>query len=121
MNLDELRQIRETKARELSLRSGEARVKILVGMGTSGIAAGAREVLETLRDEVDKLDLCDVTVGQTGERGLSSEEPLVEVKEAEGTVVTYGSMTRDKARRVVSEHIVQGNPVSEYAIELRAS
>ena len=119
MKLEDLRKIREQAAKDLSLRTGEARVKVIVGMGTSGIAAGARDVLATFVDEISKRDLRDVMVTQTGERGLSSSEPVVEVRQADGTVVVYGDMSAEKARRVVAEHIVNGNPVSEYAIEVR--
>ena len=119
MKLEDLRKIREQAAKDLSLRTGEARVKVIVGMGTSGIAAGARDVLAALLDETSRRDLRDVMVTQTGERGLSSSEPVVEVRQADGTVVVYGDMTPEKARRVVAEHIVNGNPVSEYAIEVR--
>ena len=119
MKLEDLRKIRQQAAKDLSLRTGEARVKVIVGMGTSGIAAGARDVLAALIDEISKRDLRDVVVTQTGERGLSSSEPVVEVRQADGPVVVYGNMTAKKARRVVAEHIVNGNPVSEYTIEVR--
>ncbi|MCD6135908.1 (2Fe-2S) ferredoxin domain-containing protein [Candidatus Bipolaricaulota bacterium] len=119
MKLEDLRKIREQAAKELSLRSGKARVKVIVGMGTSGIAAGARDVLAAFVDEISKRDLRDVMVTQTGERGLSSSEPVVEVREADKPVIVYGDMTAEKARRVVTEHIVNGNPVSEYTIEVR--
>lgn len=119
MKLEDLREIRERAAQDLSLRTGEARVRVTVCMGTSGIAAGARDVLATFLDEISKRDLHDVMVTQTGERGICSSEPVVEVRHADGTVVVYGDMTADKARRVVAEHIVNGNPVSEYAIEVR--
>lgn len=119
LKVEELRKIREQAAKKLSLRTGEARTKVIVGMGTSGIAAGARDVLSAFLDEIDKRNLRDVLVRQTGERGLSSSEPVVEVRQSDGTVVVYGDMTAENARRVVSEHIMHGNPVSEYAIEVR--
>jgi len=120
VRLEDLRGIRERAARDLSLRTGKARVRVAVGMGTSGLAAGARDVLTALLDEIGKRDLRDVMVTQTGERGLSCCEPVVEVRQADGTVVVYGDMTADKARRVVAEHIVNGNPLSEYTIEERS-
>ena len=87
-------------------------------MGTSGIAAGAREVLKTFVEEVSRRNLGDVVVTQTGEKGLASQEPLVEVFEEGKPVVVYGSMTAEKSKRVVVEHIVNGNPVTEFAIEV---
>ncbi len=119
MKLEDLRRIREKAAKDLSLRKGEARVRVVIGMGTSGIAAGARDVMGGFLDEIAKRDLTDVVVTQTGERGLASSEPVVEVHIEGQPVVVYGDMTSDKARRVVSEHIVNGNPVSDYVIEVR--
>lgn len=120
MKLEDLRKIRERASKELRLRTGKARVKVIVGMGTSGIAAGARDVLAAFLDEISKRGLTDVMITQTGERGLASAEPVVEVHEADQPVVVYGDMTAEKARHVVAEHIVNGNPVSDYTIEVRA-
>jgi len=119
MKLEDLRKIRERASKELSLRKGDARVKVVVGMGTSGIAAGARDVMATFLDEIATRNLADVMVTQTGERGLASSEPVVEVHvEGEPTVV-YGLMTADRVRRVVVEHLVNGNPVTDFVIEVR--
>jgi NADP-reducing hydrogenase subunit HndB len=119
MKLEELRKIRERASKQLSLRKGDARVKVVVGMGTSGIAAGARDVMAAFLDEISKRGLSDVVVTQTGERGLASSEPIVEVHvEGEQTVV-YGRMTAERARRVVAEHLVNGNAVAELIIEVR--
>ncbi len=119
MKLEELRKIREKVAKELALRGGETRVKVIVGMGTSGIAAGARDVLAAFLDEIGKRELVDVTVTQSGERGLASSEPVVEVHEEGKPTVVYGNVTPELARRIVAEHIVNGNPVSEHVIEVR--
>ncbi len=120
MKLEELRQIREKVEKQMRLREGQARIKIIVGMGTSGIAAGAREVLKTFLEEVEKRNLTEVIVTQTGEKGLSSKEPIVIVKEQEKPDIVYGSVTPDIAKRIVAEHIVNGNPVSDYVIEIGA-
>jgi NADP-reducing hydrogenase subunit HndB len=119
MKLEDLHKIREQAAKGLSWRTGEARIKVVVCMGTSGIAAGARELLAAFLDEINKRDLRDVMVTQTGERGLCSSEPVVEVRQADGTVTVYRNMTAEKAGRVVAEHIVKGNPVSEYTAKMR--
>ncbi len=116
MNLEELKKIREKAQKDVELRQKEARIRIVVGMGTSGIAAGARDVLKTLVDEVGKRNLTDVIVTQTGEKGLASQEPMVEVFEEDKPAVVYGNMDPEKARRVVVEHVVNGHPVSEFAI-----
>jgi NADP-reducing hydrogenase subunit HndB len=119
MNLDDLRKIREKAERDIQLRQSEARIRVVVGMGTSGIAAGARDVLKTFIDEIAKRNLTDVVVTQTGEKGLASQEPLIEIFEEGKPTVIYGNIDADKARRIIAEHIVNGNPVSEYAIETR--
>jgi NADP-reducing hydrogenase subunit HndB len=119
MKLEDLRKIREKAERELKLREGKARVKIVVGMGTSGIAAGAREVLKAFLDEIEKRNLQDVMVTQSGEKGLSSHEPVAEVWEEGKPVVVYGNLTPEIARKVIADHIVNGNPVTEYVIEVR--
>lgn len=116
MNLEELRKIREKAQKDVELRQKQARVRIVVGMGTSGIAAGARDVLKTFVEEVGKRNLSDVVVTQTGEKGLASQEPMVEVFEEDKPVVVYGNMDSEKAKRVVVEHVVNGHPVSEFAI-----
>ncbi|MGD0659633.1 MAG: (2Fe-2S) ferredoxin domain-containing protein [Syntrophorhabdales bacterium] len=117
MNLDELKAIREKAKKDIQLRQKEARVKIVVGMGTSGIASGAREVLKSFVDEIAKRNLADVMVTQTGERGFASQEPMIEVQEEGKPGIIYGNMDAQKAKRVVAEHVVNGNPVLEYVIE----
>jgi NADP-reducing hydrogenase subunit HndB len=116
MNLEELKRIREKAQKDVELRQKQARVRIVVGMGTSGIAAGARDVLKTFVEEVGKRNLSDVVVTQTGEKGLASQEPMVEVFEEDKPAVVYGNMDPEKARKVVVEHVVNGHPVSEFAI-----
>jgi NADP-reducing hydrogenase subunit HndB len=117
MNLAELKAIKERAKKEIDLREKEARVKVVVGMGTSGIASGAREVLRALVDEISRRNLADVMVTQTGEKGLASQEPLIEVIEEGKPTVVYGNMDAGKAIRVVAEHLVNGHPVLDYVIE----
>jgi NADP-reducing hydrogenase subunit HndB len=118
MNLEELKKIREKAQKDVELRQKQARVRIVVGMGTSGIAAGARDVLKTFIEEIGRRNLADVIVTQTGEKGLASQEPLVEVYEEGKPLVVYGNMSIEKVKRVVVEHVVNGNPVSDFAIEV---
>jgi len=73
MNLDELKKIREKAQKEVELRQKQARIRVVVGMGTSGIAAGARDVLKAFVEEISRRNLSDVIVTQTGERGLASQ------------------------------------------------
>ena len=114
--LEELRKIREKAQKEMKLRESKHRVKVVIGMGTSGIAMGAREVMKTILDEVSKRDLSDVVVTQTGEKGLSSMEPVVDVIENGKPAVTYGNVDPEKARRIVAEHIVNGKVVNDYVV-----
>jgi (2Fe-2S) ferredoxin len=114
--LAELRKIREKAQKEMKLRESNNRVKVVVGMGTSGIATGAREVMKAILDEIAARQLTDVLVTQTGEKGLSSMEPVIDVMEDGKETVTYGNMTPEKARRVVDEHVVNGIIVNEYVI-----
>jgi len=119
MKLEELRKIREKSEKDLVLRDGKARIKVVVGMGTSGIAAGARDTLKALLDEVAKRELKDVIVTQAGERGLSSSEPVVSVHEEGKPTVVYGNVSVEVARKIVAEHLVNGNPVSGSIIEVK--
>ncbi|MCX8110418.1 MAG: hypothetical protein N3D15_04120 [Syntrophorhabdaceae bacterium] len=119
MKLEDLKKIREQASKDIELRQKQARVKIVVGMATSGIAAGARDVLKALLDEIASRNLTDVIVTQTGEKGLASHEPMIEVHEEGKDVVIYGNIDADKARKIIAEHIVNHRPVSEYVIEVK--
>jgi NADP-reducing hydrogenase subunit HndB len=118
MNLEELKKIREKAQKDVELRQKQARIRIVVGMGTSGIAAGARDVLKTFVEEIGRRNLTDVMVTQTGEKGLASQEPLVEVFEEGKPLVVYGNINAEKAKRVIVEHVVNGNPVTEFALDV---
>ena len=116
-SLEELQAIRERMKGKVALREGTGDIRIVVGMATCGIAAGARPVLNTIVEEVEKEGLTGkATVTQTGCIGICRLEPIVEVFESGKEKVTYVKMTSDKAKRVVAEHIKGGNPVYEYTI-----
>jgi NADP-reducing hydrogenase subunit HndB len=119
MKLEDLKKIREQASKEIELRQKQARIKIVVGMGTSGIAAGARDVIKVLLDEIATRNLTDVMVTQTGEKGLASHEPLIEVHEEGKEVVVYGNIDAEKAKRIIADHIVNHKPVSEYVIAVK--
>ncbi len=119
MKLEDLRKIRERAAKDLHLRTGKARAKIIVSMGTSGIAAGAREVLSAFLDAIEKFNVTDVVVTQSGDKGYDSFEPVAEVREEGKPTVIYGKLTPEAARRIVKEHILGGRPVAEYIIEVK--
>ena len=94
----------------------DAGIRVVVGMATCGIAAGARPVLNALAEEVTKRRLNNVLVTQTGCIGICQFEPVVEVYDADGTKTTYVKMTAEKAVRVVNDHLVNGNVVTEFTI-----
>ena len=113
----ELAAIREKMKDKVAIREGNNGIRIVVGMATCGIAAGARPVLNTFVEEIAKEDLTDkATVSQTGCIGICQYEPVVEVYEQGKEKITYVKITPDKAKRIVAEHIKGGNVVTEYTI-----
>ena len=115
--LAELEAIRDRMKGKVALReTGDNTVRVVVGMATCGISAGARPVLNTLAEEVANLGLSNVAVTQTGCIGICQYEPVVEVYEQGKEKVTYVKMTPEKAKKVVEEHIKGGKVVSEYTI-----
>ena len=116
-SLAELQAIRDKAKAELNVRKENPNaIRVLVGMATCGIAAGARPVLNAFVDEVAKRNLSNVTVTQTGCIGICQFEPVVEVEIPGEEKVTYVKMTPEKAVRVVNDHLVNKNVVTEYTI-----
>ena len=116
-SLAELQAIKEKMQGKVALREGSGDKRVVVGMATCGIAAGARPVLNAFVEQVNEKGLtASVTVTQTGCIGICQYEPVVEVFEAGKEKVTYVKMTADKVARVVEEHLKGGNPVAEYTI-----
>ena len=116
-SLAELQAIKERMQSKVNLREGTGDVRVVVGMATCGIAAGARPVLNTLVEEVNRLGITDkVTVSQTGCIGICQYEPIVEVYEAGKDKVTFVKMTAEKAKKVAEQHLKNGKIVSEYVI-----
>jgi len=115
--LAELAAIREKMQNKVTIREGEGQTRIVVGMATCGIAAGARPVLGAFVEAVTDAGLTEnVTVTQTGCIGICQYEPVVEVFESGKDKVTYVKMTAEKAKRVVEEHIKGGKVVDEYTL-----
>ena len=116
-SLAELAAIREKMKDKVVLREGTSTTRIVVGMATCGIAAGARPVLNAFVDGVNKEGLAsDVVVSQTGCIGICQYEPVVEVYKAGEEKVTYVKMTAEKVEKVLNEHIKGGKVVTEYTI-----
>ncbi len=114
-NLDDLRKIKEESKDLTSARSG-GKKKIIVGMGTCGIAAGAREVLTAILTELDKRGIKDVAVETTGCIGMCQYEPLVDIIRPGEPRVTYGNMKPEDVSRIIAEHMINGNIVWEKVI-----
>ena len=116
-SLAELQAIKEKMQGKVSLREGTDEKRVVVGMATCGIAAGARPVLNAFVEQVNAQGLAaNITVTQTGCIGICQYEPVVEVFEAGKEKVTYVKMTADKVARVVEEHLKGGKPVAEFTI-----
>ena len=117
-SISELEQIRQRTLDRLNQRLEDRsdEVRVVVGMGTCGIAAGARAVMMAFMTECTLRKLSHVTVSQTGCIGMCRFEPMADVFLLGQEKVTYVNLDGDKARRIVTDHIVNGNPVTEYVI-----
>ena len=115
MKLDELRELRDDLQKNMDVREDEDKPKIIVGMGTCGIAAGARDILRSVMEEVNKRDL-DVTVTQTGCIGMCEKEPLLDIKLPGKKRVTYGNLDPNDVKKIVVEHVINGNIVEDLVI-----
>ncbi len=116
-SLAELQAIKDKMKDKIVLREGTGDVRVVVGMATCGIAAGARPVLNAFVEEVNNTGLCSkVTVSQTGCVGYCQLEPIVEIYEAGKEKITYIKMTPEKAKEVVEKHLKGGNVVTEYTV-----
>ena len=117
-SMAELEAIRQRTLQRINLRKEDEseNIRVVVGMATCGIAAGARPVMMKFMEELQKRNLQHVTVSQTGCIGMCRLEPMVDVYLPGQEKVTYVHMTPEKVGRVVAEHIVNGRPVTEYTI-----
>ena len=116
-SLAELQAIKEKMKSKIVLREGPGEIRVVVGLATCGIAAGARPVLNAFVEEVNAANLYEkVTVSQTGCIGFCQLEPIVEVFEAGKEKVTYIKMTPEKVKEVIEKHLKGGNVVTEYTV-----
>lgn len=115
-SITELEEIRKQTLDQIKMRTNKNGMRVVVGMATCGIAAGARPVMNAFVEELGKRNLSDVTVSMTGCIGVCRLEPIVEIFSADGTKVTYVKMTPEKAARIVSEHIVNGRVCQDLTI-----
>jgi (2Fe-2S) ferredoxin len=116
LTLDDLKRIRDEARESTKLREGEAPIKIIVHMGTTGIAAGAREVMAALIEELSRRNITNVTVTQSGSFSLESEEPAVTVVKPDEDMVSYGRVTTGKIGRILIEHVLGGQVIREWVV-----
>lgn len=114
-SIAELTALREKAKKNLQVRSESSGYKIIIGMATCGIAAGARPVMNAFVEEISKRNI-DAPVSMTGCIGVCRLEPIADVIDAEGNKTTYVNLDAKKAERIVLEHLINGNVIKEYTI-----
>ena len=118
IKIEDLDRISEEIRRTTLLREGAGRAKITVHMGTCGIAAGAREIMNTLLAEIEQRNIKDVILTTSGCAGLCSKEPMATVELKGEAPVKYIDLTPEKIRNIFSEHVLGGKIVKEYALAI---
>ena len=116
LKIGDLDKISQRVRKTTLLREGAGKAKIVVHMGTCGIAAGAREIMNTLLDEFAKQNIDDVILTSSGCAGLCSREPMATVELKDDAPVKYVDLTAEKIRKILTEHVMGGKVVSEYAL-----
>lgn len=115
---EDLDRISEKIKRTINLREGAARARILVHMGTCGIAAGARAIMSALMKEIEKRDIRDVMLTTSSCAGLCSREPMITVELKDEPPVKYVDLTPKKAKEILEKHVLNGKIVTEYALSI---
>ncbi|MDI6800930.1 MAG: (2Fe-2S) ferredoxin domain-containing protein [Thermodesulfovibrionales bacterium] len=116
LTVDDLKRIKEEYKAAFTLREGGQRAKITVHMGTCGIAAGARKIMEAIIDEINKNNIKDVIVTTSGCAGLCSKEPMATVEIINEAPVKYVLLNEEKIRKIFKEHVIEGKAAEEYAL-----
>ena len=118
LTLDELRKLREQKKTEIQKRETEGKdIEIIVGMGTCGIAAGAKDALDAFLKEIDVNKLPNVMVRQTGCIGFCANEPTVEIRMGDMPATIYGNVNAEVAKKIVTDHIMGKRLVSDHVFD----
>jgi NADP-reducing hydrogenase subunit HndB len=117
-SIDDLKRIKELAIEQRKAKATSGNSQVIVGMGTCGIAAGARETMKAILDEIEKENLSGIIVTQTGCIGLCEKEPIVQVIVGENPKVTYGKVTPDVARQILKDHVVSGKVVQNHIIQI---
>lgn len=114
-SLEELRRLRETLQQDMLARNGDGNPRIIVGMGTCGIAAGAREVMQAIMQQVRERNIT-VTISQTGCIGMCEKEPLLDVQLPGKGRITYGHVTPKDVERIIVQHVINGQIVEDLVV-----
>jgi NADP-reducing hydrogenase subunit HndB len=118
-SLEDLKRLREEALEKRKVKSESGSAQVIVAMGTCGIAAGARETMKSILNEIETDNLSGIVVTQTGCIGLCEREPIVQVVIGENPKVTYGKVTPEVARRILKEHVLGGKPVQDFVIRCK--
>lgn len=116
LRIDDLEKITEDFKRKMTLRDGGGRVKITVHLGTCGIAAGARKIMNTFLEEIDKSKVSDVILTTSGCAGLCSREPMATIEVIGNAPIKYVDLTSEKVKVIFEKHVMKGEFVQEYAL-----
>jgi (2Fe-2S) ferredoxin len=117
-SLEELMEIREKALAKRNVKENSGAVQVIIGMGTCGIAVGARETLKAVLDYIEKNQLKDVSVTQTGCIGLCTQEPILQVVKGRSEKISYGKISPEIAEKIMKSHVVQGNIIQDNVIQL---
>jgi len=118
LKISDLKKLREETKKKMSVRKKAAKATVTVHMGTCGIAAGAREIMTALMDEVEKNDMHDVIIKNSGCAGLCSHEPMITVEMTGKPPVKYIKLTKEKTGEIFKNHIIGGKILKDYALAL---
>ncbi len=116
-SLEELKKIKERALERRKLSGEGAKARVTVAMGTCGIAAGARDTMKAVLDEVEKRHIEDVVVTQTGCMGLCEYEPMVQIQVGDNEAVTYGYIDEERVPQLIEKHLVNGEPVEAWRVQ----
>jgi len=117
-SLDDLKKLREAALEKRKVKTESGQIQVIVGMGTCGIAAGARDTMKAILDEIQAKNLSGIVVTQTGCIGLCEKEPIVQVVVGEQPKVTYGKVSPEVARRIMENHVIGGKVVEDHVISV---
>jgi Ferredoxin len=117
-SLEDLKKVREDALKKREVKAASGTAQVIVGMGTCGIAAGARDTMKAILDTIEKDSLNGIIVTQTGCIGLCEKEPIVQVVIGNQPKVTYGKVDAEIAMKILKEHVIDGKPVADHVIQM---